>query len=74
MNSIILILYNSLILDAPWCNLKPTHASWKFIDTKFESTKPEKWSMDKHIKGRNEPCNIVYVVKLFIFILIIFIP
>lgn len=48
-----------LCLDAPWCDIRPTHAGFKHIKTKFESKKKEKWEKGLCVKGRNEPANIV---------------
>ncbi|KAH9419572.1 deoxyribonuclease TATDN1 [Dermatophagoides pteronyssinus] len=50
--------------DCPYCEIKPSHAGYKFIRTKFESTKKEKWKADKLIKGRNEPCTIIQVLEV----------
>nr|BAN21135.1 conserved hypothetical protein [Riptortus pedestris] len=50
--------------DCPWCEIKPTHAGYKYISTKFPSVKKEKWSKGSMIKGRNEPCTIVQVLEI----------
>ncbi|KAL0279624.1 UNVERIFIED_CONTAM: hypothetical protein PYX00_001139 [Menopon gallinae] len=50
--------------DSPWCEVRPTHAGYKFIDTKFDSVKKEKWDPNKMVKGRNEPCNIVQILEI----------
>lgn len=54
---------NKLMLetDAPWCEIRPTHASSKYIEDKslnVPSVKKEKWKPGAMVKGRNEPCNI----------------
>ena len=45
--------------DAPWCEIRQTHASSQFIRTKFLdhkiAKKPDKWSPGCIVKGRNEP-------------------
>ena len=49
--------------DAPWCEIRPTHASSKYISTKFDykiAKKPDKWVQGGIVKGRNEPCFIKY--------------
>ena len=50
--------------DAPWCEIKPSHASFKFVQTKFPSVKKEKCTEDSLVKGRNEPCCIVQVLEV----------
>ena len=47
--------------DAPWCEIRPTHASSKYLKDKLPivaSVKKEKWKAGAMVKGRNEPCNI----------------
>lgn len=47
--------------DAPWCEIRPTHAGSKYLLTKFEeypSVKREKWKKGCMVKSRNEPCCI----------------
>lgn len=53
--------------DAPWCEIRPTHASNKYIQTKFETVKKQnkqKWQKDVLVVGRNEPCTIVQVLEV----------
>ena len=45
--------------DCPYCDIRNSHASSKFVKTKFPSSKKEKYSEDKMVKDRNEPCTIV---------------
>lgn len=54
---------NKILLetDAPWCEIRPSHAGFKLIDNEnktMPSCKKEKWSPDSMVKSRNEPCNI----------------
>ena len=50
--------------DAPWCDIRPTHASHPYTKTKFEIVnKPEKWVSGKGVKGRNEPNAILLVLE-----------
>jgi len=50
--------------DAPWCDIRPTHASYSFVKTQFESVKKEKYMPTKLVKGRNEPCALVQVLEV----------
>lgn len=45
--------------DAPYCDIRNTHASSKFIKTKFDKVKKEKMKKGLICKDRNEPCMIV---------------
>ena len=47
--------------DGPWCEMRPSHASAKYLDGAPElpkSVKKEKWTSETMVKGRNEPCAI----------------
>lgn len=47
--------------DGPWCDMRPTHASSKFLKDAPplpKAVKKEKWAADCMVKGRNEPCTI----------------
>jgi TatD DNase family protein len=46
--------------DSPWCDIRPSHTSYKYVQTQFSSKKKEKWEQGTSIKGRNEPRNIMY--------------
>lgn len=50
--------------DAPWCDMRPSHASsryWKEAPALPRAVKKEKWEEGCMVKGRNEPCAIVRV-------------
>jgi len=50
--------------DSPWCEVKATHCSAKFVKTQFESRKKEKFQNGFHVKGRNEPSNCVQILEI----------
>lgn len=56
--------------DCPWCEIRPSHAGYKFIekDNIPASVKKEKWTEDLMVKGRNEPTNIRCVSLNYLFI------
>lgn len=45
--------------DSPWCEVRPSHAGYKYIKTFQESVKKEKWHEGFAVKSRNEPANIM---------------
>jgi len=47
--------------DCPWCEVKQTHPSYSYVQTKFNSVKKEKFIDGSMVKGRNEPSTIRYV-------------
>jgi len=56
--------------DAPWCEIRPTHASAKYVQTqKPMAKKPDKFVWGTGVKGRCEPwmvaqvCEVVAAVK-----------
>eukprot|EP01104_Vermistella_antarctica_P002730 TRINITY_DN12943_c0_g1_i1.p1 TRINITY_DN12943_c0_g1~~TRINITY_DN12943_c0_g1_i1.p1 ORF type:complete len:335 (-),score=54.43 TRINITY_DN12943_c0_g1_i1:107-1111(-) len=51
--------------DAPWCDIRPTHASHTHVNTKCDTVKrPDRWVRGAMVKGRNEPCNVVQVLEV----------
>ena len=53
------------VVDAPWCEIKPSHAAYRYIDvsTVLPSRKRERFVMGETVKGRCEPCHIVHVAQ-----------
>lgn len=47
--------------DAPWCEIRPSHAGSGMIKTAISSKKKEKFEAGFCVKGRQEPCHIVQV-------------
>jgi TatD DNase family protein len=45
--------------DAPYCDIRNTHASYKYIKTSFDRIKKEKMKKGLICKDRNEPCMIM---------------
>lgn len=51
--------------DAPWCEIRPTHAGHKHVKTKFDTVKKkEKWLETHMIGGRCEPSQIIQVLEV----------
>lgn len=50
--------------DGPWCDIRPTHAGYKYVKHKWEQCKKEKYINGKCVKSRNEPCNIINVLEV----------
>ncbi|KAK9727620.1 hypothetical protein K7432_001704 [Basidiobolus ranarum] len=54
--------------DAPWCDIRPTHASYKYLKDKpellFESKKKERFELGLMVKSRNEPCTLRQVLEV----------
>jgi TatD DNase family protein len=51
--------------DAPWCDIRPTHPGYKFVQTKLGPVKQEKkWEEGCYVKNRNEPSHIINVAEV----------
>jgi TatD DNase family protein len=51
-------------VDSPWCEVKATHASNQYVQTRFESKKKERYQKGAQVKGRNEPVNLVQILEI----------
>eukprot|EP01063_Lacrimia_lanifica_P000306 TRINITY_DN10148_c0_g1_i1.p1 TRINITY_DN10148_c0_g1~~TRINITY_DN10148_c0_g1_i1.p1 ORF type:complete len:383 (+),score=159.54 TRINITY_DN10148_c0_g1_i1:921-2069(+) len=51
--------------DAPWCDIRPTHAGHAHIATRFPTVKSEKhYAAGKTVKNRQEPCHMTQVFEV----------
>ena len=53
--------------DGPWCEMRASHASSKYLEGAPElpkSVKKEKWQKGFIVKGRNEPATIAHVAHV----------
>ncbi|WEW55505.1 hypothetical protein PRK78_000936 [Emydomyces testavorans] len=53
--------------DGPWCEIRPSHASYKYTQdapTLPKAFKKEKWQKGCMVKGRNEPVAISHVAQV----------
>ncbi|KAK6819783.1 hypothetical protein RU639_007190 [Aspergillus parasiticus] len=53
--------------DGPWCEIRPSHASSKYLEgapTLPKAVKKEKWQKGCMVKGRNEPIAIAHVAHV----------
>ncbi|KEP64252.1 UNVERIFIED_CONTAM: hydrolase, TatD family protein [Hammondia hammondi] len=58
--------------DAPWCDIRPTHAGFAILTRELptiaaeekKKQKPQNWKPETQVKNRNEPCNIAHVARI----------
>ncbi|CAL6061327.1 Deoxyribonuclease [Hexamita inflata] len=50
--------------DCPYCDIRPTHAGFKYLKNPPTGVKPEKWTENCYVKGRNEPNGVVQVIQV----------
>lgn len=48
--------------DSPYCDIRNTHASRKYLEERlFKEKDKKKYNPDFLVKGRNEPCKILEI-------------
>jgi TatD DNase family protein len=52
---------HTFLSDAPWCDIRATHAGFQHVQTTWPTKKAEKHDDASLVKGRNEPCTLRYV-------------
>lgn len=57
--------------DAPWCDVRPSHASWPWLpagwlqsSAAFPQQKKERFQPGQMVKGRNEPCQLRQILVI----------
>ncbi|KAJ3275709.1 TatD DNase [Terramyces sp. JEL0728] len=52
--------------DAPWCDIRPAHASHQYVRSQpaYQTKKKEKFEMGQMVKSRNEPCLLHQVLQV----------
>ncbi|GBG86602.1 hypothetical protein CBR_g41666 [Chara braunii] len=50
--------------DSPYCEIRPTHAGYRYISTTWPSKKKEKHDIGCIVKNRNEPCQVRQVLEV----------
>lgn len=45
--------------DAPWCDIRATHAGFAHVKTTWASKKADKYDAECLVKSRNEPCTLM---------------
>lgn len=59
--------YIQIETDGPWCEIRPSHASAKYLSDAPplpKAVKKEKWQKGCMVKGRNEPAAIAHVAHV----------
>ena len=54
--------------DCPYCDIRNSHASAQYVQTKFPRKAKDKYNPDSNdlalVRDRNEPCTIVQVIEV----------
>jgi TatD DNase family protein len=66
LDTVMAIPLDNLLLetDCPWCDIRPSHASYEYVTTKFKTKDEKKYESDCCVKGRCEPCHILQVAEV----------
>lgn len=49
--------------DCPYCDIRNSHFSSKYVKTKFDKVVHKKYTAEKMLKDRNEPCTMIQVLE-----------
>jgi TatD DNase family protein len=50
--------------SCPYCEVRKTHAGYRFIQTHFSSVAEKKFEAGMTVKNRQEPCHVVQVAEI----------
>lgn len=50
--------------DCPYCEIRPSHAGFQHVKSKWQAKDKKKYSPDALVKGRSEPCQILQVCEV----------
>eukprot|EP00940_MAST-03C_sp_MAST-3C-sp2_P002387 g2387.t1 len=50
--------------DAPWCDIRPTHAGFGFVRSRWPTRPRKKFQIGLCVKSRNEPCHLAQVLEV----------
>lgn len=50
--------------DAPWCDIRPTHAGYEFVRSRWPTRKNKRFEKGACVKNRTEPCHLRQVLEV----------